>query len=205
MGIQFEQSEVGNDGGRGRSGDGIKQENAGLQQPRTVSASVEPPSVTPRSEPDLSESIGRWLRDVEKFGFINNIDKNQDERDIRRLRFDFLERKLPTLCICDPFSGLDVQDADLDLRVESLHDGENRGEVVKPGDTLVGELSLAVTRRSSRYILRGRWRKGLREGRGSVSGPGLEANFGVSDIVGRYRRGRLEGWCVTSSHSTFTP
>ena len=201
MGIQFEQSEVGNDGGRGRSGDDIKQENAGLQQPRTGSASAEHPSLTPRSEADLSESIGKWLRDVEKFGFINIIDANQEERDSKRLRSDFLERKLPTLCICDPFSGLDIQDADLDLRVESLHDGESNGRVVKPGDSLVGELSLAVTRRTSRYILRGKWRKGVREGRGSVSGPGLEANFGVSDIVGRYRRGRLEGWCVTSSHS----
>ena len=201
MGIQFEQSEVGNDGGRGRSGDDIKQENAGLQQPRTGSASAGHPSLTPKSEADLSESIGKWLRDVEKFGFINIIDTNQEERDSKRLRSDFLGRKLPTLCICDPFSGLDIQDADLDLRVESLHDGESNGRVVKPADTLVGELSLAVTRRTSRYILRGKWRKGVREGRGSVSGPGLEANFGVSDIVGRYRRGRLEGWCVTSSHS----
>ena len=201
MGIQFEQSEVGNDGGRGGSGDDIKRENAGLQQPRTGSASVEHPSLTPRSEADLSESIGKWLRDVEKFGFINIIDANQEERDSKRLRSDFLERKLPTLCICDPFSGLDIQDADLDLRVESLHDGESNGRVVKPGDSLVGELSLAVTRRTSRYILRGKWRKGVREGRGSVSGPGLESNFGVSDIVGRYRRGRLEGWYVSRSHS----
>jgi len=186
MGIQFEQSEVGNDGGVG--GGGVNRQGAAeLQQHRTA------------SEADLGKSIGKWLRDVEKFGFINNVDTNREGEDGNRLHADYFARKLPTFCICDPFSGLNIQDSDLDLRVEFLNDRENGSGVVKPEDQLVGEMTLTVTRRASRYILGGRWRKGLREGRGSVSGPGLEANFGVSDIVGSYRRGRLVGWCVQTT------
>ena len=196
MGIQFEQSEVGNDGGRGGAA-ANKQEDAEILQHRAASASEEDsPSANSRSEADLSKNIGKWLRDVEKFGFINNVDANRDDEEGKKLHAGYFKRKLPTFCICDPFSGLNIQDTDSDLRVEFLNDLENSSGIVKPGDTLVGEMTLAVTRRSSRYILGGKWRKGLREGRGSVSGPGLEANFGVSDIVGRYRRGRLEGWCV---------
>lgn len=108
---------------------------------------------------------------------------------------DFFERRLPTFCICDPFSGQRVQDVDLDYRVELVNDHEDRsGGIVRPGDKLAGEATLAVVCRASRFVLGGRWRNGFREGRGSVGGPGLETNFGVELIVGNYRRGRLEGW-----------
>ena len=197
MGIQFEQSEVGNDGGRGGSGGTNTQEDATLQQHRTALASEESSSVNNTTgEADISQNISKWLKDVEKFGFINNVEANRELEGGKRHHARYFKRKLPTFCVCDPFSGLSIQDPDLDLRIELVNDGESSSGIVKPEDTLVGEMTLAVTRHSSRYILSGKWRKGFREGRGSVSGPGLESNFGVTDIVGRYRRGRLEGWCV---------
>ena len=198
MGIQFEQSEVGNDGGNGDLGGGgaNRREDAELQQHRTTSADSS--SFNSVREADLTEDIGKWLRDVEKFGLINIVETNREDEDGKRLHLGHFKRKLPTFCVCDPFSGLDIQDLALDCCVEFLSDRQNRSGVVKPGDELVGEVTLAVNRRASRYILGGKWRKGFREGRGSVSGPGLEANFGVSDIVGTYRRGRLEGCCVSA-------
>ena len=148
---------------------------------------------------DLGERIGKWLRDVEKFGLVNSVDTTLRRNEEASQHF---KRRLPTFCICDPFSGQRVQDADLDYRVELLdaHEEERSVGVVGPGDKLAGEATLAVVRRASRFVLGGRWRNGFREGRGSVGGPGLESNFGVELIVGNYRRGRLEGWQVT-----FTP
>ncbi len=140
----------------------------------------------------VGDVVTKWLKEVEKFGFLYTAGEAEDEvQDDCGLQ-DQGKPSLPTFRVCDPFCLREIGDRD---RLKILSE---EGEDLSKNDSIAnlkGQYAVHVTLNEidGEFVLTGKWRKGRREGRGSVSGPGLERNYGVRDVVGNYRRGKLQG------------
>lgn len=186
MGIQFEQVEIGSEQ-QNEAKESKNDRGGGKRNKKEEKNDVKSGSGSePRS---ASQTISNWLSDVEKFGLNFNVNVDEDGRESDNQKQSKRRWPLPTFCVCDPFSS------------QKIHNDENRIEILPEegssavvSDRLVGYQVVRVFRPGDgEFILSGRWRNGLREGRGAICGPGLEKNYGVRDIVGGYRAGCLQG------------
>lgn len=133
------------------------------------------------TEPDsLPKIFWTWWNDLEKFGFILPLERNENEEDGRggsssQCKDDNNRRETwntNVFQVRDPIVYIDPRES---------------GNQADSPDLCRTHISLG-----KEYLLNGRWRKGLREGAGGISGPGLE-EFGIRDITGTYKRGKLQG------------
>ena len=114
----------------------------------------------------LPEAFWKWWNDLEKFGFLQpSSERTSIDGNDNEEQF----WNTNVFRVKDPIVYLDPKDCEID-----------------------GDLCMVHKSRGKEYLLNGRWRKGFREGLGGISGPGLE-EFGIRDIVGSYRRGKLQG------------